>query len=240
MVVVSGIYILRFKNTDKVYIGKSKHINKRFKEHLYLLKNNMASIKLQEAYVKYGTPSLEVLIEEDDQSLLDSLEREAIEIFDSMNNGLNSTLGGTFSVGGLGGLNSPVLKYSEDQIIYCLDLLINPKLLKYKDISTLTGISEDSIRDISSGRSHIWLKSSYPKKYATLEKMKELRISNRRSIGSITNSIYKVISPYGKVFSITNITAFAKEQGLERNRLGKLLRGSILTYKGWKVYGYQY
>lgn len=231
----SGIYCLKFNNTYKVYIGKSKHIEERFKEHLYSFKNNSAANKLQEAYNKYGIPTLVYLAEEDNENLLDILEIEAIEIFNSKVDGFNSTTGGTKSKGGLSGLESSNIKYSKEQLLMCLDLLIDEKLIKYKDISLKTGISEDSIRDIASSRTHTWLKSAYPEKYLKLEQMKAIRLSNRASISSKTGNVFQVKSPENNYLSVSNISQFAKEHGLERNRLTKLLKGSIKQYKGWTL-----
>ena len=55
-----GIYKLIFSDVD-TYIGQSIDIEKRFKQHIYNFKNNLASIKLSEAYKVYGIPILEII-----------------------------------------------------------------------------------------------------------------------------------------------------------------------------------
>lgn len=56
-----GIYIMSFKGTDKVYIGKSKSIETRANSHMFLFRKNRAPYKLQQAYNTFGNPDLEIL-----------------------------------------------------------------------------------------------------------------------------------------------------------------------------------
>lgn len=56
----SGIYIIRNKLNNKIYIGSSYDIIKRFKTHRESLnKNKHHNIKLQRAWIKYGKDSFE-------------------------------------------------------------------------------------------------------------------------------------------------------------------------------------
>lgn len=51
----AGIYSITHIETGRVYIGSSKHLTKRWKEHVYLLERNKHfNIKLQSAWSIYG------------------------------------------------------------------------------------------------------------------------------------------------------------------------------------------
>ena len=68
-----GIYKIESKHNSKLcYIGGSRNIEKRWKQHLYFLKTNRYSYKLQSHYNKYGKSDLIFSIIElcDEQDLL--------------------------------------------------------------------------------------------------------------------------------------------------------------------------
>lgn len=123
-----GIYKLNFEGTDKVYIGQSLCIEERFKGHKSKMRRGLASKKLMEAYTLYGFPSLEILCECDESSLNDE-ENEAIEIFDSVNNGFNKydRAGGRNKVHLYGDLNGMAVFHNE-QIEEVFYLLLENKL----------------------------------------------------------------------------------------------------------------
>jgi predicted GIY-YIG superfamily endonuclease len=55
MIIISGIYYIKNITNNKLYIGSSKDILKRFYEHKRLLRHNKHhSIRLQRAWDKYG------------------------------------------------------------------------------------------------------------------------------------------------------------------------------------------
>ena len=60
---ITGIYALKFIGTNKVYIGQSIDIQKRFLAHIYTLSNNRGSAKLQEAYNTFGKPYVDIILE---------------------------------------------------------------------------------------------------------------------------------------------------------------------------------
>lgn len=229
-----GIYCLQFEGTDQVYIGKSKHIEKRYKEHVYLLKNNQNSFKLQKAYEEFGLPTIKVLIEDIEENL-DDLEKSAIEVYNSYISGLNSTAGGTESVGGFAGTEAPRAKWDKEQIIQVLNLLIDTSLIPYARISEISGISVSSIRDIASNRTHIWLKEELPKEYELLLSLKNKRKSYKKCAKALGIVYPILLSPSGKVYQVDNIVQFAKEHTLNSTSLGRVLRGTQVTHNGWKL-----
>ena len=110
---------------NKVYIGKTyKTIEQRFKEHI---RSSMKKIQkhrpLYNAMNKYGTDKFSIeLINIYEQGLLEEMEIEFIEKYDSYHNGYNATLGGdgmrTFS-------------YSDEEVI-----------AKYKELKYVCKTSE--------------------------------------------------------------------------------------------------
>lgn len=84
----SGIYVIRNKVTNKVYVGSSKSIPARWLGHLSSLrKNSHHSSLLQNDWNKYGEDSfqIEVLEYVEDHSLLLSKEVEYIKELDALN-----------------------------------------------------------------------------------------------------------------------------------------------------------
>ena len=87
-----GIYKIENIINNKVYIGSSNNIERRWKEHIRLLNNNEHhSIKLQRAWNKYGENAFEFsVLEECDADRLLYLEQYYIDKFGSSFEGYNS------------------------------------------------------------------------------------------------------------------------------------------------------
>ena len=232
-----GIYKLNFLGTDKVYIGQSINIEKRYKQHLLNIKNKTANSKLLEAHTKYGTPELEVL-SECDISDLDSYENECIEIWNSVANGYNlyqfANQSPTYTGYGYG--NS---KYLKEAIIFAFNLLVSTDLT-FSDIEKETSIPLATVANIALLISHYWLKEEYPDKYEILV----LKKNNRNNYGAVSDKlsakakgiIYPPIrSPEGEVYSIDNAYKFAKLNNLAPNHFQEVLNGHRKSHKGWKL-----
>lgn len=87
----SGIYLIRCKETNKVYVGSSKNIERRWQQHRSMLsKNAHHSTKLQYAWNKYGEMAFEFEIAEEvvDGFLL-VVEQAWINKLDACVSGLN-------------------------------------------------------------------------------------------------------------------------------------------------------
>lgn len=160
-----GIYRLVFKNTDKCYIGQSVNIEKRYLSHIRAFELGNHTEKLQKAYCVYGKPLLDVLLECEDPVELDTLENEAIQIFDSFNTGFNSLEKASDTP------NNPKKgeehwnsKYSAAQILEALPLLLDSSYL-LTDIYRTTGVDPVTLRNIASGSSHKWLAEVCPELY---------------------------------------------------------------------------
>lgn len=98
-----GIYCFKNKVNGKVYIGKSIDLDRRIKEHYYLLHNNLDTGRLQTDFNVYGYSNFEIsLIEECSTEQLDEREIYWIAFYDARNpeKGYNKAKGGKGGAGG--------------------------------------------------------------------------------------------------------------------------------------------
>lgn len=228
-----GIYKLSFPVTDKVYIGQSLNIESRYRQHLKLMNNQGSSTKLNEAFLKYGVPTLEVLSECTEEEL-DSYENETIDIYNSVNNGFNTclTAGGKTSLCGEKHHNSG---YTNAQIINVLHLLITRLDLSILSISELSQVSKSVVLNVSCLDAHTWLKESRPIEYAVLVDMRTNNIRKLSSKSGTKIDNFKVVSPTGDTHLVSNIMQFCKLHGLDKSHLSKIRTGERKTHKGWKL-----
>ena len=96
-----GIYMIKNNINNKVYIGQSSDIKKRWKKHIEDLNNkNHHNYHLQGAWDKYGSSNFEfVILEICDKSELDKKEEFYIKKYNSLKNGYNLDNGGSGCVG---------------------------------------------------------------------------------------------------------------------------------------------
>jgi hypothetical protein len=231
-VMTCGIYKLNFKGTDKVYIGQSMGIETRYKAHLDTFSSKKHTAKLMEAYNLYSYPDLEILLE-CDRGELDELEHLAIEGFNSVVEGFNTTskICGGISPGELNG-NS---KFSNSQIIEVFNMLIYSSNYSYRGISSITGVSIDTIKQIVRGKNHTWLSEYNTIGYQKMLQAKGSKASFSNSLEGIGRVHPDIISPEGRAYTITNIKSFAEEHNLTPSNLGCVLRGSRKSHKGWRL-----
>lgn len=224
---ITGIYLLKFGNL--IYVGQSKDIHRRFTTHINkLLKGTHVNWKMQAAYEKYGLPTLEIILECSKEEL-DSAEKEAIDIYNSINTGLNiSPAGGAFPV--LVGQSNGFAKYSNDTIISAIRYIATNLDKPLKIVAKELNINYSTIKNISNGTSHLWLSEAVPDEYTRVLSHKGKRIINS-SINKGKN--YVIISPSGEQYSVNNISVFCAQHGLNAGALGEVLRGNARQHKGW-------
>lgn len=96
----SGIYAIKNKTTQKLYIGQSIDIYHRWNKHVSELNNgHHHNDYLQKAWNKYGEKDFEcIVLEYCDQNLLDEKEQYYINLYDTTNRdvGYNLKQGGQF------------------------------------------------------------------------------------------------------------------------------------------------
>jgi group I intron endonuclease len=227
-----GIYRLIFKGLDKYYIGQSIHIEDRYKEHLRNLKSNngKSNYKVYNAYLKYGEPTLEILCEctyED----LNKYEEEAFEIFKASSHGLN--ISNKANSGGVLGSDNVLARYSNETYEKIFHMLVN-STFSIKTIAVECDVTEDTVTDISRGKSHVRsLYSKYPVEYT-----KYMSSRRTQSMGKFSNSnTVSLISPNGDIIEVGNtISNFCKEYNLDPINIGRVISGSRLSHKKWRLH----
>lgn len=231
---VTGIYLLKFEGTNKVYVGQSIDIYKRFTEHKLSFKLGLCSEKLKYAFSTFGTPSLLILTECSKEEL-DKEENEAIEIFNAVVDGFNTKGKSGSMYGSNFGELASQSKYSNIQYIAVFKLLVE-NILTFAKITEATGVSIATIRLIASLDTHRWLKDLYPDEYKILESIKGTRKESRSCAAGQGKTYPPIISPNGEVFTnISNISKFAAQHKLDHSATCKVLNGRITQHKGWKL-----
>lgn len=149
---ICGIYKITNNINGKYYIGKSKNIKIRWKQH----RSATDSSPLHQAIKKYGKDNFSIEILE--KCLPEELNDKEIYWIKQYNGYLNSecynaTLGGD-------GASHPV-KISHEQLLQIIDLLKNTNLTR-KQIGDQFQVSEKTISDINLGISRKLLDVEYP------------------------------------------------------------------------------
>jgi predicted GIY-YIG superfamily endonuclease len=229
----TGIYVLYYESYDNMYyVGKSINIENRFEDHCKKLRLNSHKNKLLlKIYREVNTLPTMYIIEHTtaDDAVMNTREVYWISQFDSLNNGMNETMGGE----GVGfGESHPNAKLTNDKYVAILEQLANG-CTSISDISTILEVPKGIVSSISNGSTHGWLAVEYPQLY--------LKMKNRAKLTSGCNDLSSrglvypdIVSPNGVRYQVTNIRAFAREHGLHNQDLGKVLRGDRYMTKGWK------
>lgn len=196
----SGIYALRWRAQNLVYVGLSQNIASRFLEHKSLLRRGEhTNYKVQMTYDKFGEPELEIL----ELCEIDKLNEREIywtEKLDSIRNGLNIIEAGRVGFG----VNSNSSKYSKMQVLKVFSLLYRNKL-SYSAIAKRVGVNKSLLQDIRIESTHVWLKKEYPEQY----KLMLLRNSKHKVLSDVRGCT-EIVSPEGEIYKITNLTEFIK------------------------------
>ena len=139
-----GIYKITNLINNKIYIGQSRNIEKRWKDHTSTAFNEFDhayNYPLYKAIRKYGIENFKFeVIEECSIEELNKKEIYWIEYYDSFFHGYNQTLGGD---------NTSVV--NKEKIIGIISDLENTQMF-HKDIAKKWGISIEMVQGINTGR----------------------------------------------------------------------------------------
>ena len=96
MDIICGIYMIKNKINNKIYIGQASDIYHRWDEHVRALRGQYHHNQhLQRAWNKYGETNFEFnIVEECDEYELNAREMYWIAVYNSYSNGYNQTEGG--------------------------------------------------------------------------------------------------------------------------------------------------
>jgi hypothetical protein len=220
-----GIYALYWEEPALVYIGRAINTLNRFNRHINDLKNNKhCNYKVQDAYNKYGKPSLIPL------SYDYSEEALWIKEFNTTVDGLNITSGGD---GAGEGVDNSSSKYSKAVVLKVFSLLYKSDL-SYNFIKDKLSVPLSLVKDIAIGDRHTWLSSVYPDKYSLMLN----RLPSRVNSNSIRNKYTLVLlkSPTEEIHKITSIKEFCTEYGLNPGNISSLISDRFKSSKGWTIY----
>ena len=223
-----GIYSIYFKEIDKIYIGQSQNIEQRFTAHKSLLNKGHYNYKLAKAFTQDANPIFSILtvcsIEE-----LNSNEIYFIHEFNSIEEGLNITHGGTANVYGY---TSGKCKNTKEELETAFNLLTDTSLTKL-EVSSMSGVSVRTITSILCKKRHIWLHEHYPEVSKIVLDNKYNRFVNAQENRYGTDCF--LISPEGLEYHCTNRNKCAKEHNLNSGHLGAVIRQEEYQHKGWKL-----
>ncbi len=218
-----GIYRLNFSNTNKVYIGQSTDIERRIVVHLYAMKYGHSSIKLNNAYLTYGFLDYTIICECPEEEL-DNTEEEAIDIFNSIENGFNTVHGRTSRRTHLCGENAAMSSCSNSKIIETFELLVG-STKTILDISEIVGISNNVVKDISAGVSHAWLLDIFGEVYSEYISKGRIRTGEQVATSLYTNDNIKDMLIYTFHNPLETYTSIANRFSIDVGTLKSIVTG---------------
>ncbi len=222
---ICGIYLLRFIGTTKVYIGQSLDIDYRFIYHCSKLRNGSHTIKMNAAYSSFGLPTLEYLCVCTEEEL-DKYENEAIEIFDAVINGFNCKDTSGYRPN-LQGELSPTAKCTNEEVRHAFHLLVDYPNLRMEEISKIVDISINTVKDISCGNSHYWLKSEFPDKYLLLQNMLGTRNNGESNATSVySNEVIIEVFNMCLQYPELSLIEISKKVGVHYDTIKSIATGS--------------
>jgi len=242
-----GIYVLKFKDTTRVYLGQSIDIENRYLSHIQSMKAGKSSRKLMEAYNTWGTPSYEVVLECSEDEL-NYNENEAIQIFNSFNDGFNSLETAEEMPkwkSQLKGEEAPNAVYNNQNILMAVELMGDPNTTLVK-VAELAGINYATVKKISQGVQHLWVQQEHPELWNKMLLSRNARtLNNTRNRADLLKDkfsaksqgiIYpEVVSPEQQVYTIDNLSDFCRVHDLQRSNFRKVLQGRRDSHKGWRI-----
>ena len=224
----SGIYCLLFTN-NTYYVGKSTDISRRYKEHIKAMQNGVSFTNIQNSFKIAGIPEIVIL----ENCYIEKLsDREHYWIKTLYGPGmLNVYLNGNDNAVGPA---NPNAKYSEDTLTKLFLDIVNLPAISLEDISKKYGVPVNTIKAITSGKSHLWLKDKFPSEYKTMKNNVNLRKSLNAS-NSKSGMVLK--SPTGELVTVTDsLSSFARKHSLQVSNLSNVVNGKAITHKGWTLF----
>jgi hypothetical protein len=172
-------------------------------------------------------PSLDILIPGELREL-DSLEAEAIDIFNSVDCGFNTFSTAIGHGSAMRGDAHGMSLYSNDDIIEVFLSLTEDRKISMYDLSKRTGVSLSAIRKVSNGENHSWLRDIYPVEY-------DLLLSLKGGRKRLLNKYPIIVDPKGTEHQVVHLNEFAKLNSLNSGSLSRVLNGKLGSVNGWKI-----
>lgn len=231
-----GIYCIKNKITNKVYVGSSTNIKRRRNFHFNSLnKNKHHSIKLQRTYEKYGKENFKhFVLEYCDKNNLDVLEKEWIAYFNSYHNGYNSTdeVGAPWR-----GKKQPE---EVKKLQKCTPVkIINPngEVVNDYSISNFCKANNLHLSAISSVLKGVYFHYKGWRKYKKeLEGIKfDYKEFHKKRGNTLAKIKCELVDPNGNVVIVNNLSLLAKENNLDIAALHRVVNKKSNHCWGWRL-----
>ena len=209
-----GVYMFENNINHHKYIGASKHIEQRYKEHLRDAEGEAQKNKtLYRAFYKYGIENFTFsVIEECEPEERFEREKYWIEYYNTYEDGYNETKGGEGLEGAphLKGDDHPNSLISEAIASKIIQDLANTRL-SFAQIAKRYSCSEDIVKDINIGKTHKYLhnyvsnirEENYIKRVSSFEKLSVQEVYKIIELLGTTDLSYTDI---GRMFSVSQQT----------------------------------
>lgn len=213
MKIVAGVYAIVNKVNQKVYIGSSVDVKKRWNLHRKELRNgNHHSQKLQRAWDKYGEQNfsfqmVEPVAKHTKEKLLEA-EQRWLNLYQSTTNGYN-VLPTAYSH--LGAKRS---KESREKLSKSLkETFSRPEMRKkMSEAAKKRGVSENFLKSKS-----------------------VLSEAGKQSMREKAKRTYIFTSPSGEEILVKDAQGFCEEHGLDYLSLRNVLQGQYRHLRGWRI-----
>jgi hypothetical protein len=219
------IYKLVFPNTDKVYVGQTNQdVFTRFSKHLRTLNaGTHHSYKLQHAWPTCGIPESEVL---ETCELAEANIRESywIDKLNAYTDGFNCTELGNSP--GIGHTHCAAKLLEEDY--KCIVACLANTNWTHKQISEELSVPITIVESISGGYSHTNLLKEMPEEYTLMLS------KNRKGLYQLKDRP-DVKAPDGTVYSVSNVSEFARIHNLEPSCIRAVILGNRKSHAGWRL-----
>lgn len=251
---IIGIYIIKNLKNGKVYVGQSRDIYRRWKEHKNELnKNKHCNVKLQNAWNKYGSDAFSFIIQlECGVDDLNNNEKIFVKKYDSYKNGYNMTHGGeespailkevrekisntknSYSKEKMKEISKKMIECHEFQAIPIYQLDLDGNIIKRWQSTRFAarelGINQSCIQNCldlkrKTYKNSIWIRENDYKNF-DLSIYKNLKTSPNRILQKNLDGY--IIREWPSAYS-------TKKEGYDDSTVIKCCRGKLDTHKGYK------
>ena len=217
---IPGIYQIRNKTTNKIYIGQSIDIYRRWKAHLSCLRRNLhENTLLQNAWNKYGETDFEFTILricEPDYADLNKWETFYIQ----EKNALDRTVGYNISAGGENSGNSIKGFTEEERKIFCKKISDRQKEYYKTHPSPFKGkrLSDEARRIISEKNKGNGLGVKRPEHSQAMSRGNNPKA--KRVICIETGEIFRCAKDAAEKYGVTNSTLLKTCKGVQQTSAG--------------------
>ena len=220
-----GIYLITNQINQKKYIGQSRNIENRWKDHRKSVNNSrMYHYPLYRAIRKYGIENFSFqVIEQCKIEDLNKREQYYIKKFNTIvPNGYNQTLGGSTTI---------PQKLDQLKVKKIIEML-KENLLSQEEIAQKFSVSQNTISDINSGYTWVQENEIYPiRKYCTKNENMNSNKGKTKNRSNFCIDCGKEISE-GAIRCVPCYQNYQQSKSLipDRNKLKELIFQQLIRY----------